>query len=115
MPAAQVAFVLATAVILVIPGPGVPVVIGRALAHGRRAALASVAGNELGGLVLVVAVAFGAGAVVASSHLLFVVATLAGAGHLVLLGVRALGRPPRRLAAVGGTGGLAMMAPAGSP
>ncbi|MER7485607.1 LysE family translocator [Streptomyces sp. NPDC126497] len=73
-----------------IPGPSVLFVVGRALAHGRRAALASVLGNALGGYALVVAVAFGVGNVVARSALAFGVIKIAGAAYLVFLGVQAL-------------------------
>jgi threonine/homoserine/homoserine lactone efflux protein len=83
------AFALASIVILAIPGPSVLFVVGRALAHGRRTALASVAGNELGAFVLAAAVAFGVGAVVERSLLVFTVMKLAGAGYLIYLGVRA--------------------------
>jgi hypothetical protein len=71
-------FMAATALILAVPGPSVLFVIGRALAYGRRAGLVSVAGNELGELVLAAAVAFGVGAIVERSQLLFTVMRLAG-------------------------------------
>ncbi|MFE9407098.1 LysE family translocator [Streptomyces sp. NPDC006530] len=73
-----------------IPGPSVLFVVGRALAHGRRTALASVLGNALGGCVLVVAVALGVGAVVERSVLVFHTIKLAGAAYLVILGAKAL-------------------------
>lgn len=82
-------FALASLAIIVIPGPSVLFVVGRALAYGRRTALASVVGNEAGGLVMVVAVAFGVGALVERSVLLFTVIKLAGAAYLIFLGVRA--------------------------
>ena len=83
-------FALAAFVIIVIPGPSVLFVIGRALAHGRRTALVSVVGNEAGALVLAGAVALGVGTVVERSVLIFTVVKLAGAAYLVFLGVRAL-------------------------
>ncbi len=57
-------FGLAALILIVIPGPSVVFVIGRALAYGRGVALASVAGNSLGLLTIVVLVAFGLGVVV---------------------------------------------------
>jgi hypothetical protein len=48
----------------VMPGPSMLFVIGRALTQGHRAALTTVVGNTLGACVLIVAVAFGVGAVV---------------------------------------------------
>ena len=77
-------------VIIVIPGPSVLFIAGRALAHGRRTALASVAGNELGEFTLVVLVSIGVGTLVDRSAAAFTVVKLAGAGYLVFLGVRAL-------------------------
>ncbi|MBQ0987505.1 LysE family translocator [Streptomyces sp. F63] len=84
------AFAAMSFLLIVIPGPSVLFVIGRALAQGRRAALATVAGNTLGSCVLVVAVALGVGAVVERSVLVFTVLKLAGAAYLVYLGIRAV-------------------------
>jgi threonine/homoserine/homoserine lactone efflux protein len=83
------AFAAMSFLLIVIPGPSVLFTIGRALAHGRRAALTSVVGNMIGAYVLVVAVAFGVGAVVARSAFAFTVLKLAGAAYLVYLGVKA--------------------------
>jgi len=55
------AFGATSFLLIVIPGPSVLFVIGRALAHGRRAAITTVVGNTLGAYVLVAAVAFGVG------------------------------------------------------
>jgi threonine/homoserine/homoserine lactone efflux protein len=97
------AFLLAGVVLVVIPGPSVLFIVGRALAHGRRAALTSVAGNTTGVLLIVGAVALGIGAVAAASAAVFSVLKLVGAAYLVFLGVQtwrhrgdlavALGRP----------------------
>jgi threonine/homoserine/homoserine lactone efflux protein len=83
------AFAAMSFLLIVIPGPSVLFTVGRALAQGRRAALSSVAGNALGAYVLVVAVAFGIGAVVERSAVAFTVLKLAGAAYLVYLGVKA--------------------------
>ena len=85
-------FGLAALVLIVIPGPSVIFVIGRALAYGRGVALASVAGNSLGLLTIVVLVAFGLGVVVEESIVVFNVLKLAGAAYLVYLGVEAVRR-----------------------
>ena len=55
-------FAALAAVLVAIPGPSVLFTISRALTVGRRAALYTVAGNEVGLCVQVAAVAFGAGA-----------------------------------------------------
>lgn len=84
------AFGLAALVLIAIPGPSVVFVIGRALAYGRGVALATVAGNSLGLLVVMVLVALGLGVVVAESIAVFTVLKLAGAAYLVFLGVQAI-------------------------
>ena len=93
------AFAAMSFLLIVIPGPSVLFVIGRALAQGRRAALTTVAGNTLGAYVLVVAVALGVGAVVERSVLVFTALKLVGAAYLVYLGVQAV-RQRRSLQAV---------------
>lgn len=83
-------FTLAGIVLVVIPGPSVLFIVGRALAHGRRAAITSVAGNTVGASLVVVAVALGFGAVAAQSAAVFTVLKLVGAGYLVYLGVQTI-------------------------
>ncbi|MFB7506028.1 LysE family translocator [Streptomyces broussonetiae] len=83
------AFAALSLLLIVVPGPSVLFVVGRALAHGRRAALTTVAGNTFGAYVLVTAVALGIGSIVESSVLVFTALKLTGAAYLVYLGVRA--------------------------
>ena len=85
-----IAFMLASVIIVVIPGPSVLFVIGRSIALGRRAGVLSVAGNALGTIPAVIAVAFGVGAIVASSVVAFTVIKIAGAIYLVYLGIQAI-------------------------
>ncbi len=88
--AGQIAgFALAAFVLIVIPGPGVLFVVGRALAHGRGTALASVAGHSAGNCVVAVCVALGIGAIVERSVGFFTAIRLAGAVYLVWLGIQA--------------------------
>jgi threonine/homoserine/homoserine lactone efflux protein len=84
------AFALASFIIIVIPGPSVLFVIGRALAHGRRTALATVLGNAAGVYVVAAAVAFGLGSLVQRSIVAFTVVKAIGAVYLVWLGVQAI-------------------------
>ncbi|WP_353945543.1 LysE family translocator [Streptomyces sp. HUAS MG91] len=83
------AFAAMSLLVIVIPGPSVLFVIGRALAHGRRTAVATALGNLVGSYLLVVAVALGVGSLVERSAALFVAVKLAGAAYLVYLGVQA--------------------------
>ncbi|MEV3857887.1 LysE family translocator [Streptomyces sp. NPDC050095] len=84
------AFAAMSFLLIVIPGPSVLFVVGRALAQGRRAALTTVVGNTLGAYVLVLAVAFGVGTVVERSIVVFTTLKLLGAAYLVYLGVKAI-------------------------
>ncbi len=84
------AFAALVSVLIAIPGPSVLFTISRALTVGRRAALLTVAGNEIGLCVQVVAVAFGVGAVVERSAQILTAVKLAGAVYLVFLGVQAI-------------------------
>lgn len=83
------AFAAMSLLVIVIPGPSVLFVIGRALAHGRRTALTTALGNVFGSYVLVVAVAFGVGSLVERSVAVFMAVKLAGAAYLIFLGVQA--------------------------
>ena len=83
-------FTAAAMALLLFPGPSVLFVVSRGIALGRRAALATVAGNTLGTGVHVIAVSVGVGAVVARSVALFTAMKLVGAAHLVFLGIRAI-------------------------
>ncbi len=89
-PSQALTFGLASLIIIVIPGPSVLFVVGRALAYGRRTALASVVGNEVGALVLASTVSLGVGTLVERSVVVAATVKLFGAAYLVFLGVRAL-------------------------
>jgi threonine/homoserine/homoserine lactone efflux protein len=92
-------FALTVLVLILIPGPSVLFVVGRGVALGRRAALATVLGNS-GGLALqALLVALGVGSILQESVTAFTIVKLVGAAYLVVLGVRML-RSRRRLATV---------------
>ncbi|MEU8802657.1 LysE family translocator [Spirillospora sp. NPDC048819] len=86
----MLAFSAMALVIVVIPGPSVLFVVGRALAHGRRTALAGVVGGVLAALVLTVAVAVGIGSIVERSVIVFTALKTVGAVYIVYLGVQAV-------------------------
>jgi threonine/homoserine/homoserine lactone efflux protein len=83
-------FAAACLAFLAIPGPSVFYVVTRSLVQGRRAGLTSMLGVQAGGLVHVVAAAFGVSALIASSAAAFSVVKYAGAAYLVFLGLRKL-------------------------
>jgi threonine/homoserine/homoserine lactone efflux protein len=96
------AFTLTAFALIAVPGPSVLFTVSRALALGRIAGVATVAGNTAGVCVQVMAVAFGIGALAERSVLVFNLIKLGGAGYLIFLGVQAI-RHRRRLAEALGT------------
>jgi threonine/homoserine/homoserine lactone efflux protein len=92
------AFVLVAFVLILVPGPSVLFVVTRSLTLGRGAGVATVVGNAAGAYAQVIAVAFGLGALVQESIVVFTVIKLCGAAYLVYLGVQAF-RHRRSLAA----------------
>ena len=87
------AFLLASLVLAITPGPGVIYIVTRSAVHGRRSGLASVAGVALGNLGNAWGAALGLAALFALSALAFAVVKYAGALYLVYLGVQALHAP----------------------
>jgi threonine/homoserine/homoserine lactone efflux protein len=96
------AFTLTAFLLIAVPGPSVLFTVSRALALGRIAGVATVAGNTAGVCVQVIAVAFGIGALAERSILVFNLIKLGGAGYLIFLGIQAI-RHRRRLAEALGT------------
>lgn len=82
------AFVAASAVLLIIPGPTILTVISYAVAHGRRANLPLVAGVALGDCTALVLSLLGLGALLATAAFWFTVVKVAGGLYLVYLGLR---------------------------
>lgn len=83
-------FVVASSVLLMLPGPTVLLVLSYALAKGRSVALASAAGVALGDLVAMSASLAGLGALVMASATAFSVLKWVSAVYLVYLGVKLL-------------------------
>jgi threonine/homoserine/homoserine lactone efflux protein len=83
-------FVAAATALLVIPGPAVLYVVGRSVARGRAAGVASVLGIHVGTLVHVAAAAIGLSSLLVASAVAFSVVKYAGAAYLIVLGVRRL-------------------------
>lgn len=98
------AFAAMSFLLIVVPGPSVLFVVGRALAHGRRTALTTVFGNAAGAYVLVIAVAFGVGAIIERSVIAFTVLKFAGAAYLIYLGVTAVRHRGKLQAGIDGAG-----------
>jgi len=82
------AFVLAAAVVLIVPGPTIILVISQAIAHGRRAVVPLVAGVTLGDFTAMTLSLLGLGAILSSSAALFSLLKWIGALYLIFLGIR---------------------------
>ena len=82
------AYVVASAILLAIPGPTILLVVGYALSEGRRAAVGTVAGVALGDFTAMTLSVFGLGAVLATSAFWFAVLKWLGAAYLIYLGIR---------------------------
>jgi threonine/homoserine/homoserine lactone efflux protein len=91
------AYVLACAVITLIPGPTVTVIVGNSLAHGTRAGLLNVAGTQLGLALMMGVLVVGLSSVIAAMGWLFDWVRLAGALYLAWIGWKLL-RAPEALA-----------------
>lgn len=95
------AFVAASAILLIIPGPTILTVISYSVAHGRRANVPLVAAVALGDSTALVVSLLGLGALLATSAFWFTVIKSAGGLYLLYLGVKLLraGISPAELAA----------------
>ncbi|HEY5784566.1 MAG TPA: LysE family translocator [Microlunatus sp.] len=86
-------FLAVTALVMAVPGPSVLYAITQRLAGGRTAGVVAVLGLETGLLVHVLAACLGVSALIAASPPTLTALRYAGAGYLVVLGVRQLGLP----------------------
>lgn len=84
------AFVAASAVLLIIPGPTVLTVISYSMAHGRRANVPLVAAVALGDSTALVMSLIGLGALLATSAYWFTMVKWVGGLYLLYLGIKLL-------------------------
>lgn len=82
------AFLVTIYVLILVPGPSVIFVVSRGVALGRRSALATVVGNEIGLSLQLALVAVGTGSVLARSDTVYTTVKLIGAAYLIVLGIR---------------------------
>lgn len=99
------AFLAASLVIAVTPGPGVFYIVTRSVTQGRAAGLASVAGVALGNLGNAIAASLGLATLFAISTLALTTVKYVGAVYLIYLGARTIWSPSTT------TPGLPMRAP----
>jgi len=84
------AFVAASAVLLIIPGPTILTVISYSMSHGRRANVPLVAAVALGDSTALVVSLLGLGALLAASAFWFTAVKWVGGLYLLYLGIRLL-------------------------
>jgi threonine/homoserine/homoserine lactone efflux protein len=82
------AFVAASIILLIIPGPTILTVISYSVAHGRRANIPLIAAVALGDSTALVLSILGLGALLATSAFWFTVIKTAGGIYLLFLGIR---------------------------
>jgi threonine/homoserine/homoserine lactone efflux protein len=83
-------FFIASAVIIILPGPSVTFAVARGVAWGRSVAVLTVLGNSVGALVLSAIVAVGLGPLITHSKLFSTVLQVLGGCYLIWLGSSAL-------------------------
>lgn len=84
------AFVLASCVLLIIPGPTILMVISYSVAHGNRARMPLIAAVALGDTTALALSLAGLGAVLATSGWLFTAVKWIGGLYLIYLGIKLL-------------------------
>ncbi|EFO31076.1 lysine exporter protein LysE/YggA [Roseibium sp. TrichSKD4] len=82
------AYVVATLILLAVPGPTIMLVISYALRHGRKTAAACVLGVGVGDATAATASLLGLGAILATSATLFSALKWIGAAYLFYLGLK---------------------------
>jgi threonine/homoserine/homoserine lactone efflux protein len=84
------AFLTASFILAITPGPAVVYILARTLSQGRSSGLASAAGVALGNLGNAIGAAVGLAALFAVSSAAFTVVKWAGAAYLIVMGVKML-------------------------
>ena len=88
------AFLVASFILAITPGPGVLFIVARSATQGRRVGMASVLGVAAGNLGSAAIASAGLAALFAVSAFAFNLVKIAGACYLIYMGIRALRRQP---------------------
>ncbi|MFQ5634421.1 MAG: LysE family translocator [Gammaproteobacteria bacterium] len=91
------AFVAATVVLILVPGPNVALIVANSLEHGARYGLVCVAGTSTTQAVQLTFVVFGFATIMAAMGAAFEWIRWIGVAYLVFLGIQSLRAPPDRL------------------
>ena len=109
-PTTLLAFVVASTILIVVPGPTVALVVARSLAEGRAAAVPLALGVAMGDLVATSLSLAGVGALLAASAAAFTLVKWAGALYLIWIAIGLWRAPPPALAGAARTDGSARRA-----
>jgi threonine/homoserine/homoserine lactone efflux protein len=101
------AFVLASTLLIIVPGPNVTLIVGNSLAHGARPALLTVAGTQVGQMVQLAVVAVGMASLLSLVAAAFEWLRWLGVAYLIWLGIQRW----RATAAAAGDGPLPAFSP----
>lgn len=96
-PELYAAYVLATVILILMPGPIVTLVIANSLAYGTRTGVNSALGASVGNAVLAVGGAFGLAALLGLLADVFDIIRYMGAAYLIYLGIKAWRAKPETL------------------
>lgn len=99
-PAVLMAFMLATLVLLVIPGPNVALIVANSVAYGSRYGLLTVAGTSAAIVVQLLLTGLGLAGLLGTAGHLFGWVRWAGAAYLLVLGVQQWRAPAADLSGV---------------
>lgn len=88
--ASLLTFIVASVVILIVPGPSVTIIVANSLKSGVKAGFLSIAGTQAGLVILLILLALGLEAITTSLAWLFDWLRLAGGAYLVWLGIKLL-------------------------
>jgi RhtB (resistance to homoserine/threonine) family protein len=83
-------FLAAGVLLNLTPGPDTVYILGRSVAHGREAGIASALGISLGSIFHTCAAALGLSAILATSAFAFTTIKLLGGAYLIFLGIKML-------------------------
>ena len=83
-----IAFVFASGIILIIPGPTIILVISQAISHGRGVVIPLVVGVTMGDFTAMTLSILGLGAILKTSAALYTVLKWIGAAYLIYLGIK---------------------------
>lgn len=88
-------YIVATTLILVLPGPTIILVVSQAVTHGRKSVIPLVAGVVLGDFTAMTLSLLGLGAIMSTSAVLFTFFKMIGALYLLYLGISLWRKQPQ--------------------